>query len=278
MGSYGGILRAVSRIAWSPPKILANIVTKLNVVYVFSFGIFAMQSLLSHSVANYEALVDRLLNEYPPDIAMARAIGCKTLEEFEKSGDLQVDVLRHHGLNDGMSIYDLGCGSGRTAYALLRSGWKGQYKGADIIRRLVIFLNNKCEGYHAVVNQTLTILAPDNSVDIVFHWSVFTHIFVEECFLYLQDIFRSLKPGGKTVFSFLELENESHRGIFKMRVENFRLGQELPHLDTFLHRDWIRRWAAEIGFAEPEFTDGTDNTHHRQFWQTLVTMIKPQAA
>jgi hypothetical protein len=110
---------------------------------------------------------------------------------------------------------------------------------------------------------------------MVFHWSVFTHLSLEECYLYLQDTFRALKPGGKTVFSFLELTDPTHRPVYFKRVDVIARGRKLDLLDTFLHRDWIQFWAKEIGFQEPNFTDGSDNAHHPAFWQTLVEMTKP---
>ena len=230
---------------------------------------------ISHSIDDYERLVDHLVSQYPYDIAMYRAIGCSTYEDFKNSGDGNAAVLKYNGLRDGMSIYDLGCGSGRTAQALIRMGWTGNYKGADIIARLVNFLKQTCPGYEAHINKKLTILAADNSLDMIFHWSVFTHLFIKECYAYLEDIKRALKPGGRLVFSFLELENESHRKVFKTRVAQFKSGQEWGHLDTFIHKDWIRLWANEFGFTEPKFTEGTDATSHPSFWQTLVSMDKP---
>lgn len=208
-------------------------------------------------------------------MAMMATIGAVSREEFVKQGDGHVAVLRHHGLIDGMSIYDLGCGSGRTAMALQRSSWQGQYKGADIVKPLIEYLKSKCPGYDAVVHRDLTIDAPDASLDIVFHWSVFTHLYPEECYLYMADTFRALKPGGKLVFSFLEFEDVKHRHIFHNRASAFRKKGWANLLDTFLHRDWIRVWSQDIGFEAVSFTDGTDETHHPQFWQALVEMSKP---
>lgn len=230
-----------------------------------------------HSVRSYEALVARLKRRYKGDHdrAMIGAIGATSMETFHAQGDGHVAVLRHHGLRDGMSVYDLGCGSGRTAMALQRSGWIGRYKGADIVKDLVVYLADKCPGYEAIVHRDLSIVAPDSSLDIVFHWSVFTHLYSEECFLYMRDTFRALKPGGKLIFSFLELEDPAHHPIFDRRIRAFETRGWSSELDIFLHRDWIRLWAANIGFTDVAFTDGSDTQHHPAFWQSLVAMTKP---
>jgi hypothetical protein len=110
---------------------------------------------------------------------------------------------------------------------------------------------------------------------MLYHWSVFTHISPEECFLYLKDSFRALKPGGKTIFSFVELTDPAHQGVFHWRVGEIAAERHLPILDTFLHRDWIRIWADAIGFTPPVFTDGDDGADHPPFWQTLAVMRKP---
>lgn len=210
------------------------------------------------------------------DLAFADAIGSETIELFNSQGDVQVAVLRHHGLVDGMSIYDLGCGCGRTAQALQRAGWRGRYVGADIVEGFISELKRKCRGFEAHVHREPSIVAEDGTLDMIFHWSVFTHVSPEECFLYLEDSFRALKPGGKLVFSFLELTNPSHyQRIFENRLNRLRRKRPLKLLDTFLHRDWIALWAEKIGFAEPQFTDGDDHSSHPQMWQTLAAMVKP---
>ena len=79
-----------------------------------------------------------------------------------------------------MSIYDLGCGCGRTAQALQRAGWRGRYIGADIVAEFVSELKRKCPGFEAHVHRRPSIVAGDSSLDIIFHWSVFTHIALEE--------------------------------------------------------------------------------------------------
>ncbi|MFX8373818.1 hypothetical protein ABTL76_19460, partial [Acinetobacter baumannii] len=79
------------------------------------------------------------------------------------------------------------------------------------------------------------------------------------------------------VFSFLEIGEPLHREAFQARVGRLREGKPLSLLDTFLHRDWLRTWARELGFSEPTFTNGDDATHHPAFWQTLVVLRKDEA-
>jgi SAM-dependent methyltransferase len=209
------------------------------------------------------------------DLAFADSIGSTSLELFVQQGDGQVTALKYYGLRDDMAVYDLGCGCGRTAQALQRTGWRGRYMGADIVDAFVAELKRKCPGFDAVVHRRPSVVAEDSSLDLVFHWSVFTHITPEDCFLYLEDIFRALRPGGKLVFSFLELTDRRHYAVFESRLQRLRKRKSLHLPDTFLHRDWIRLWADKIGFAEVVFADGDDCTNHPPMWQTVTSMVKP---
>lgn len=234
---------------------------------------------LSHSIRDYQALVQFHLRRRPENsrFALANAIGAETMEEFYAQGDAHVAVLRYHGLVNGMSIYDLGCGCGRTAQALRRGGWTGNYIGADVVPELLAELVRQCPDYHIVLNYNRTIEAGDGSLDMLFGWSVFTHLLPAETFLYMLAAFQALKPGGKLLFSFLELEEPEHDRVWRDELERLRDGHEDEQLDTFLHRDWIRRFARDAGFSEPQFTGGTDGSNHPQFWQAIAVMQKPNA-
>jgi SAM-dependent methyltransferase len=230
-------------------------------------------------VRDYRALVRKKLKQMPdnPTLALAQSIGALSMENFALQGDGHVAVLRHHGLSDGMAVYDLGCGCGRTAQALRRDGWQGDYIGADVVQELLDELSRQCPGYKTELNITPSIVAADASLDIVFHWSVFTHLYPGECYLYTADAFRALKPGGKMIFSFLEMEEPAHDRVWSSNLDQLRDGRPAQHLDAFLHRDWIRRFARDAGFAEPRFTDGLDDKEHPPFWQSLAILEKPIA-
>jgi ubiquinone/menaquinone biosynthesis C-methylase UbiE len=232
---------------------------------------------LNHAAEDYRRIVRNKLKEHPSNsaLALAQAIGAGDMETFHSQGDGHVAVLRHHGLADGMSLYDLGCGCGRTAQALQRSGWQGEYIGADVVPELLDELKRHCPDYKVVLHCEPSIAAADSSLDIVFHWSVFTHLFPAECYLYLQDAFRVVKPGGRMVFSFLEMEEPLHDRVWRVNVDQLVRGRRAAQLDQFLHRDWIRRFAQDAGFAEPRFTGGGDDAKHPAFWQSLAILDKP---
>lgn len=233
---------------------------------------------LTHSVRDYRKLVQHHLRENPDDrtFALARSIGAENMDDFRRQGDGHVAVLKHHGLLDAMSLYDLGAGCGRTAQALQRSGWKGEYLGADVVPELLGELERQCPTYATVIELDQAIAAPSSSIDMICVWSVFSHLHPPETYLFIRDAYRALKPGGKLLFTFLEMEEPEHERVWEAVQRHVQAAVPAEQLDTFLHRDWIRRYARDAGFEPPQFTDGTDTTNHPELWQALAVLTKPE--
>jgi SAM-dependent methyltransferase len=217
----------------------------------------------SHSIRDYTRLVRHLIASHPenPDLAMAKAIGALTLDIFHETGDKQYQVLCRYGLQDGQAIYDLACGSGRTASALQRHGWNGAYRGADVIPELVDYATQNNPGFRFFVHPDYSIFADDNSQDMIFSWSLFTHLQLEETFLYAKDCLRALKPGGIFVFSFLTLQDRGHRELFQNRITALETGINYVHLDTFLDQATILALCEQmLGLRLIEFIAADDDT------------------
>jgi SAM-dependent methyltransferase len=217
----------------------------------------------SHSITDYTRLVRKLIADHPgnPDLAMAKAVGAPTLENYRDSGDKHYHVLRRFGLQDGHAIYDLACGSGRTAAALKRHGWSGDYRGADIIPELVDYATQKNPGFRFFVFPDYAIHADDDSQDMVFSWSLFTHLQLEEIFLYAKDCLRVLKPDAIFVFSFLTLKDRGHRELFVKRATALNNGVASVHLDTFLDQETITiLFGHMLGFKLLGFIDADDES------------------
>jgi len=234
-----------------------------------------IDNLREHSIINYRNYISDLLVSMPEEEAMMYAIGAVDKEAFVSFGNVQVQVLKYYGLQNGMTIYDLGCGSGRTSQALSRANWTGNYQGHDVDERLINYLNTHSGGFKSKTHTELSLLADSESVDLVFHWSVFTHLFLEEIYIYLEEIYRVLKPGGIHIFSFLNLENSDHfNSNFLYRVNAFKVQKNLPHLDTFLNQNEIEFLLGKVGFKDVHFESGNDLKNHPAFGQDIVCMRK----
>ena len=131
--------------------------------------------------------------------------------------------------------------------------------------------------YQFRVHHSYGVLAKENTLDMIFAWSLFTHLLLEEISLYIDDAFRALRPGGQFVFSFLELASSEHRKILDARRQLASDGRHPVHLDTFLNRNDIAALASGAGFDIMRFIDGHDEnaTSFGAFGQSLVVLVKP---
>jgi ubiquinone/menaquinone biosynthesis C-methylase UbiE len=85
-----------------------------------------------HFVKDYETHVRSLIASYPIDEAMSLAAG----GQYKEFGAIERAVVHYAGLKNGMSLIDLGCGSGRLA-SDLSGRMKIEYLGIDIIQELL---------------------------------------------------------------------------------------------------------------------------------------------
>jgi len=132
-----------------------------------------------HFVEDYENHVRSLI---AIDEAMSLAVG----GQYKEFGAIERAVLQYAGLKNGMSLIDLGCGSGRLA-SELSGRMKIEYLGIDIIQELLTYAQSKSdEAYRFVVNRALNIPSSDSSADMVSAFSVFTHLLHAETYLYLE--------------------------------------------------------------------------------------------
>ena len=205
-----------------------------------------------HFVEDYEKYVRQLMRELPLDEAMSRAVG----GDYDRIGGIECEILQHFGLRNGDIVVDFGCGSGRLAVHLARS-CEVSYLGLDVVQDLLDYAKGRCpKGYRFVKNTTFTMPVPDTSVDLFTAFSVFTHLLHTECYIYLEEMFRTLRPGGRVVASFLEFSTPSHWGVFSKTVGEQR-ASAVPHLNTFIERSVWQTWADHIGFEAVRFVDGT---------------------
>lgn len=162
----------------------------------------------------------------PPDVMAWE--GIDVLEEWFRWGEEWSVLLRAYaGLGRSSAALEIGCGLGRIAFPLryvLED--LGSYDGFEIVRRKVDFLTSTFTAAHPnfrfvwadVLNThynpegkvaacEYTFPYPDQSFDVVFAASVFTHMTPPNTARYLAESARVLRPGGHCLFSFFLLDN-----------------------------------------------------------------------
>jgi SAM-dependent methyltransferase len=170
---------------------------------------------------------------------------------FEEFGALMRDLLAEFGLRDSHYLIDVGCGSGRLAHKLSVE----RYLGTDVVPALLNHARSICPhpAWRFEFVDDILIPETDGVADMVCFFSVFTHLMPVDCFRYLTEARRVLKPDGKVVFSFLEFRAPNHWTVFEGMVRDRAL---LEHHNQFLDRDGIRLWAKHTGFHIEVFLDG----------------------
>ncbi|PTX92578.1 hypothetical protein DB354_14715 [Opitutus sp. ER46] len=197
---------------------------------------------------SYVDFVADLKSRLGEDEAMRRAVG----GDFFAVGALQRQLLESLGLRDGQCVVDVGCGSGRlacqlAAYEHLR------FMGFDVVPDLISYAKRLChrDDWEFDVTDGARIRVADGTADFVCFFSVFTHLLQEDCYRYLQEAMRVLRPGGRIVLSFLEFRLIAHWPMF-----NARSG----HLNQFIERDTLLAWARQLGLVV-ESIHGGDQPH-----------------
>jgi ubiquinone/menaquinone biosynthesis C-methylase UbiE len=149
------------------------------------------------------------------------------------------------GLKSSHSVLDIGCGCGLMAIHLAKFlNLNGRYEGFDISKPFIDccktnisswypnFRFQHVDLYNADYNPQGEMKASDwrfpysdNSFDVVFAKSVFTHLLPADMENYLQETARVLKKGGKCLITFFLIADRS-AGLPKVAKYNFNFDHD----------------------------------------------------
>ena len=101
--------------------------------------------------------------------------------------------------------------------------------------------------------EKLHIPLKNSEADFIVFFSVFTHLLLEESFIYLEEAKRVLKPKGRIIFSFLDLSVETHWLQFEHTVQTLGSRQQL---NTFFGRPEIEAIANNLNLQIIDICDG----------------------
>ncbi|KXU91225.1 hypothetical protein CI15_01200 [Paraburkholderia monticola] len=148
---------------------------------------------------------------------------------FDAMGPIQAALVKKFGLGEDGYLIDVGCGSGRLAKPLSKIH-TGRYFGFDLVPELVAHakkISARPDWKFGVIDH-IAIPEEDRAADVVCFFSVLTHLLHEQSYWYLEEAQRILKPGGRIVFSFLELDQPPHWPIFEATLKDAKNGGDQP--------------------------------------------------
>jgi SAM-dependent methyltransferase len=185
---------------------------------------------------------------------------------FLQRGETVARLLAEHaGLKPKDRVFEIGCGAGSAAFALVPRLERGMYTGADIDKPSIDaclaspllterdFRFTWIDVHHPFYNPSGTKDAgtyrfpwPDGGADVIFLVSVFTHLLAGDTANYVREIGRLLAPGGRCLFTTF-LMDHGFDGYIAFPVERgeCRISQEQnPEKAVGYHsRYWNDRFA-----------------------------------
>lgn len=170
-----------------------------------------------------------------------------------------------------VQILDIGCGTGLLAIAskpfVMNSG---KYTGIDVMKDDIDYCNNHyiedCFEFlhHDVFNPTysknqnqkhIPWNIKSSSQDLVTALSVWTHLDEKDAMYYFREIARVLKPEGRAIITFFELDNEYKKSVADR--ENKR---------SIFHNTNQTRWVFDT------------NAYNSEDWMTTKWVKEPEDA
>ncbi|HKY41607.1 MAG TPA: class I SAM-dependent methyltransferase [Pyrinomonadaceae bacterium] len=162
---------------------------------------------------------EKLYDNYARDVQADQVVGHG---DFDLIGRTELALLQMEGLKPDHTLVDLGCGVGRLAVHVIPTMAGGSYIGIDISQTML--KRAKARIAEAVpapacriewVKQTTPHFElPENSVDMMCAFSVFTHMEHEDSYRYLKGALSVVKPGGRFIFSCTPLTQPIGKQIF----------------------------------------------------------------
>ena len=132
----------------------------------------------------------------PPRRLMVRVAGTADADWFLRSGRASYDaILAHVPLDELRSVLDFGCGCGRVTRYWHDFG--GSVAGSDLSADAVDWCRSNLPFGRFEVNGLAPPLAfEDESFDLVYALSVFTHLTAELQLPWRDELYRTLRPRG----------------------------------------------------------------------------------
>jgi SAM-dependent methyltransferase len=182
-----------------------------------------------------------------PDEATQRAFignaGDDALREAFRFYQIVRTLAARHGspINGKARVLDVGCGWGRTLRFFLRDVPASQLHGVDVLPKAIELsrrTNPWCQ--FSVVQPGTSTAFPDGAFDVVYMYSVFSHLSEPAHRQWLNELARLLRPGG--LFMATTWDRDYIARCEQSRHGDLR-GAHLGSVDAFVGTaDWLARY------------------------------------
>ena len=171
-------------------------------------------------------------------------------------------------------ILDIGCGQGRLPIGVLRVIGEINYIGIDVDLKSINWCKQYIESKHSSfkfkhlnlynerynkngnkIDAGFCFDLAENTVDIIYLFSVFSHTTEEDMRVYLKDFSRILDKGGKMFFTTFVEDDVPNVSI---NPENYHLKCSGPLHIVRYNKDYLFSALAEYGYSILNFTHRTE--------------------
>lgn len=239
--------------------------------------------------------------------------GITVLEEWFRWAEEWSMLLRVYGhLTRTSHVLEIGCGLGRTAFAIRYILTDGRYTGFEIVRDKIVFLQRTFHVAHPhfsfvwadVANtyynpagrhraNAYAFPAGDSSQDLVYAASVLTHMAPESAAHYIREAARVLRSGGRCLLSVFLLDHYRAgaprpsvfgRAAFDFDHHHPSWGRdcalvvpENPEQMTAFSASLLTRFASDAGLEVVEVVPGmwSGSVDRWVGTQDLVVLVRP---
>ena len=132
------------------------------------------------------------------------------------------------------SVLEFGCGNGRLIKHVINLLPEAKVFGSDVLKKCVDYCKRRLPGGNFISND---IKPPidfiDNQFDLIYTYSVFTHLTEKNHLAWLQEFARILKPGGVMMHSVKSYQFIRRTELFShINLSKYQLSKPIEELES----------------------------------------------
>jgi ubiquinone/menaquinone biosynthesis C-methylase UbiE len=257
----------------SDPVILVSAGTALLCSFVWGYYVRAFRHGFSPALTHLKR--EQYANVWD-SLAASRELACGAasgeLEESQVRSSVQGcvrDLIELARITPQDDVLEIGCGVGRVGREL--AAHCRSWTGCDVSANMLAYARERLKG---IENFRLMPLRRGGlgefeagSFDVVFATNMLGHLDEIDRWMYVEEAFRVLRPGGRLSIDNIDLESDAGWRMFANDARNFGDAERPPYMPTFSTAAEFITYATRAGF-------GNVNAHRRA---PLVIVVAEKA-